>query len=302
MAVIECVPNVSEGRRQDVIDRIADALRAVPGLRVLDVQSDATHNRSVFTLAGDAAAMSAGIPGAVRTRARRHRSAHAQGRTSAHGRRGRGAVHPDRRRDDGGVRAAGEVDRRRRRRAFRRADLPLRRRVVESSAQEPRRHPARRVRRARGEAGAAGMGAGLRPGGAARQRRRVGDRRAHAADRLQHQPRDRSARCRQEDRGGDPDEQRRLALREGDGHPARGSRHRPGVDEPHQLREDADLPGLRDGQARGRALRREACSRARSSAWCRRRRCTQSVEFYLQLEGFCGAQVLENKLRSHPEA
>jgi glutamate formiminotransferase len=62
MAVIECVPNVSEGRRLDVIETIAAALRAVPGLRVLDVQSDATHNRSVFTLAGDAAAMAAGIP------------------------------------------------------------------------------------------------------------------------------------------------------------------------------------------------------------------------------------------------
>ena len=62
MAVIECVPNVSEGRRQDVIDTLAESLRAVPGMRVLDVQSDATHNRSVFTLAGDAAAMSAGVP------------------------------------------------------------------------------------------------------------------------------------------------------------------------------------------------------------------------------------------------
>jgi glutamate formiminotransferase len=62
MAVIECVPNVSEGRRADVIDKLADSLRAVPGMRVLDVQSDATHNRSVFTLAGDAAAMTAGIP------------------------------------------------------------------------------------------------------------------------------------------------------------------------------------------------------------------------------------------------
>jgi glutamate formiminotransferase len=62
MAVIECVPNVSEGRRHDVIHQLADSLRAVPGMRVLDVQSDATHNRSVFTLAGDAAAMSAGIP------------------------------------------------------------------------------------------------------------------------------------------------------------------------------------------------------------------------------------------------
>ena len=62
MAVIECVPNVSEGRRQDVITHLTDSLRAVPGLRVLDVQSDAAHNRSVFTLAGDAAAMSEGIP------------------------------------------------------------------------------------------------------------------------------------------------------------------------------------------------------------------------------------------------
>lgn len=62
MAVIECVPNVSEGRRPEVIKRLADALRAVPGLRVLDVQSDSAHNRSVFTLAGDAAALAAGIP------------------------------------------------------------------------------------------------------------------------------------------------------------------------------------------------------------------------------------------------
>ena len=62
MAVIECVPNVSEGRRQDVINQLRDTLRAVPGMCVLDIQSDAAHNRSVFTLAGDAAAMSAGIP------------------------------------------------------------------------------------------------------------------------------------------------------------------------------------------------------------------------------------------------
>ncbi|HUQ89503.1 MAG TPA: glutamate formimidoyltransferase [Vicinamibacterales bacterium] len=62
MAVIECVPNVSEGRRLDVIEQMAAALKAVPGLRVLDVQSDASHNRSVFTLAGDAAALSAGLP------------------------------------------------------------------------------------------------------------------------------------------------------------------------------------------------------------------------------------------------
>lgn len=62
MAVIECVPNISEGRRTDLIQRLADSLKTVPGLSVLDVQSDASHNRSVFTLAGDAEALAAGIP------------------------------------------------------------------------------------------------------------------------------------------------------------------------------------------------------------------------------------------------
>jgi glutamate formiminotransferase len=62
MPIIECVPNISEGRRTDVINTITSSLKTVPGLRVLDVQSDASHNRSVFTLAGDAEAMKAGIP------------------------------------------------------------------------------------------------------------------------------------------------------------------------------------------------------------------------------------------------
>ena len=62
MAVIECVPNISEGRRAHVIEAVRAALKSVPGLGVLDVQSDASHNRSVFTLAGDADAMRAGIP------------------------------------------------------------------------------------------------------------------------------------------------------------------------------------------------------------------------------------------------
>lgn len=62
MPTIECVPNISEGRRPDVISALADSLRAVAGMRVLDVQSDATHNRSVFTLAGTAEGLAAGIP------------------------------------------------------------------------------------------------------------------------------------------------------------------------------------------------------------------------------------------------
>ncbi len=45
------VPNVSEGRDQLTIEALADACR-VPRVRVLDVHSDADHNRTVLTLAG----------------------------------------------------------------------------------------------------------------------------------------------------------------------------------------------------------------------------------------------------------
>ena len=58
--VIECVPNISEGRRKDVVDAVVAALRPT-GVRVLDVQSDKDHNRSVLTLAGDEASLEAGV-------------------------------------------------------------------------------------------------------------------------------------------------------------------------------------------------------------------------------------------------
>jgi glutamate formiminotransferase len=54
MPIIESIPNVSEGRRADVIERMASAIRHVPGVRLLDYSSDPSHNRSVFTLVGDA--------------------------------------------------------------------------------------------------------------------------------------------------------------------------------------------------------------------------------------------------------
>src|ERR671914_2065043 len=57
MSLIECVPNVSEGRRREVVDAMAEALRGMPGVKLLDYSSDASHNRSVFTLAGDAAGL-----------------------------------------------------------------------------------------------------------------------------------------------------------------------------------------------------------------------------------------------------
>jgi glutamate formiminotransferase/formiminotetrahydrofolate cyclodeaminase len=49
MKLVECVPNFSEGRRPEVINAIRDAIAAVDGVSVLDVSSDASHNRSVIT-------------------------------------------------------------------------------------------------------------------------------------------------------------------------------------------------------------------------------------------------------------
>lgn len=54
---IECVPNVSEGRRPEVVAALADAIRRIPGVRLLDHSADASHNRSVFTFVGDEAAV-----------------------------------------------------------------------------------------------------------------------------------------------------------------------------------------------------------------------------------------------------
>src|SRR2546426_965390 len=54
--LVECVPNFSEGRNAATIDALRRALSSVPGVRLLDVQADAAHNRSVFTFVAPPAA------------------------------------------------------------------------------------------------------------------------------------------------------------------------------------------------------------------------------------------------------
>jgi glutamate formiminotransferase len=56
-SLVECVPNFSEGRRSEVVDRLAEAVTRTPGALLLDRTSDASHNRSVLTLAGEADAV-----------------------------------------------------------------------------------------------------------------------------------------------------------------------------------------------------------------------------------------------------
>jgi glutamate formiminotransferase len=49
-SLVQCVPNFSEGRRPEVVSAIAAVLSQHAGVNLLDIESDADHNRSVFTL------------------------------------------------------------------------------------------------------------------------------------------------------------------------------------------------------------------------------------------------------------
>ncbi|GFG45188.1 glutamate formimidoyltransferase [Streptococcus canis] len=51
--IVECIPNFSEGQNQAVIDGLVATAKSIPGVTLLDYSSDASHNRSVFTLVGD---------------------------------------------------------------------------------------------------------------------------------------------------------------------------------------------------------------------------------------------------------
>ncbi len=54
MALVECVPNFSEGRNPETINAIRDAILSVSGAHVLDVSSDSSHNRTVITFVASA--------------------------------------------------------------------------------------------------------------------------------------------------------------------------------------------------------------------------------------------------------
>ena len=51
-ALVQCVPNFSEGRRADVLERIVNAMASASGANIIDYSMDADHNRSVVTLLG----------------------------------------------------------------------------------------------------------------------------------------------------------------------------------------------------------------------------------------------------------
>ena len=301
MAVIECVPNVSEGRRQDVIDQIADALRAVPGLRVLDVQSDATHNRSVFTLAGDHAAMTAGIPVLFE-----HALANIDLRThqGEHPRMGAVDVVPFIP-IDGVTMAecvrAGEVGRGDGRRAVR---LPIF--LYEDASANPARKNLEDIRRGEFEGLAAkmaqpawapdyGPAAPHASGGASVIGARMpliayninlATNRLDVAKKIAAAIRMSSGGLRYVKAMGIPLEDRGIVQVSMN---LTNYEKTPIFRVFEMVKREAERYGVNVLESEIVGLVPEAALR-------------QSVEFYLQLEGFSGAQVLENKLRSHPGA
>ncbi len=50
--IVECVPNISEARNQDVVEAVVNEVRGTPGVTLLDYSSDMNHNRTVITFFG----------------------------------------------------------------------------------------------------------------------------------------------------------------------------------------------------------------------------------------------------------
>jgi glutamate formiminotransferase len=79
--LLECVPNVSEGRDLPAVEAVADAVRGVPGARLADVHADPDHHRSVFTFLGapqavEEAALALAAAVFARVDMREHRGVH----------------------------------------------------------------------------------------------------------------------------------------------------------------------------------------------------------------------------------
>ncbi|MDD3910557.1 MAG: glutamate formiminotransferase, partial [Proteiniphilum sp.] len=63
--IVECVPNFSEGRDRQKVEKIADLFRGRENVKLLDYSSDADHNRSVVTVVGEPEALKTAVIEAI---------------------------------------------------------------------------------------------------------------------------------------------------------------------------------------------------------------------------------------------
>ena len=59
--ILECVPNYSEGRDKDKIEKIVDCFRGKTDVKLLDYSNDENHNRLVVTVIGEPEALQAAV-------------------------------------------------------------------------------------------------------------------------------------------------------------------------------------------------------------------------------------------------
>ena len=194
MAIIECVPNVSEGRRPEVVRAIVDAVADDPGRpparlvvrRITQPFRDHARWRR-WAAAGSR-------PDAVRRAA--SRAIDLRQHQGEHPRMGAVDVVPFVPIEGVTMADCAQLARETGEAVAERFGVPVF--LYEEAASAPSRRNLEDIRRGEFEGlarqdAAVGVAAGFRAGGAAPQRRRLGDRRPHAAHRLQHQPRYRQA-------------------------------------------------------------------------------------------------------------
>jgi glutamate formiminotransferase/formiminotetrahydrofolate cyclodeaminase len=85
MKIVECVPNISEGRQADIYNEVAQTAAAVPGVKLLDVDPGMETNRTVITFVGEPEAV---LEGAFQLVVAARRLIDMRGHTGAHGRMG----------------------------------------------------------------------------------------------------------------------------------------------------------------------------------------------------------------------
>lgn len=85
MRIIECVPNISEGRRREVIEAVVQAAARVPGVTMLNVDPGEETNRTVITFVGEPEAV---VEGAFRLAAKAYELIDMRTHTGAHPRMG----------------------------------------------------------------------------------------------------------------------------------------------------------------------------------------------------------------------
>ena len=264
--MIECVPNVSEGRRADVIAALGAAI-AGPGVHVLDQSSDPSHNRTVYTFAGDAGPIQDAV---LRLFAAAVEAIDLRAHDGVHPRIGAVDVVPFVPLQGATIEQCVALAKSTAALVAERLHVPVF--LYEEAATDDARRSLSDIRRG----GVNGVAHRMKqsawrpdygPASTSSDGRRHRDRRAPGPDCVQREPRVQSPGRREAHRLGHPRKQRRARPRQSSG-PAARPWHRPGVDEPYELQRDVDDHGVRCRNARGRG--RTACAywKAKSSDWC----------------------------------